>query len=100
MFVEEGLVRGHMGAAKRVLGREGGTCWVPCSPVALILSGGPTKRRTSCHSPHSFDVLLQSSHTPLQKSRGLFLFIMRFGGFVGEPVDKPRSRKKNQDKAR
>ena len=94
MLVGEGLVIGHMGAARRVLGREGGTCWVPCSPVTLILSGGLTKRRTSCHSRRSFDVLLQSSHTPLQRSRGLFLFIMRIGGFVGEPVDKPHSGKK------
>lgn len=96
MLVGEGLVRGHMGAARRVLGREGGTCGVPCSPVTLILSGGLTKRRTSCHSRRSFDVLFQSSHTLLQKSRGLFLFIMRIGGFVGEPVDKPHSRRRRK----
>lgn len=82
-MVGEGLLNGHMGAA----GWEGGTCGVPCSPATLILSGDLTKGRTSCHSRHSFDVLLQSS--PLQRSQGLFLFIMRIGGFVGEPVDKP-----------
>lgn len=62
LLVGEGFVSGQMGAAKRVLGPEGETSWVPCSPVTLILSGGPTKRRTSCHSPRSFDVPLQSSH--------------------------------------
>lgn len=62
--VGEGLVNGHMGAAgEGVLGRERGTCGVPCSPVTLILSGDPTMRRTSCHSHRSFDVLLQNSHT-------------------------------------
>lgn len=63
MVVGEGLVNGHMGAAGRVLRREGGTCGVPCSPVTLILSGDLTKRRTSCHSHRSFDVLLRNSHT-------------------------------------
>lgn len=56
MMVGEGLVNDHMGAA----GREGGTCGVPCSPATLILSGDLSKRRTSCHSPHSFDVLTTS----------------------------------------
>lgn len=75
--------------------RRGGTCGVPCSPVTLILSGERTKRRTSCHSRRSFDVLLRHSrtHTPLQRSRGLFLFIMRIGFFVARLVDKPHSRK-------
>ena len=97
MLIGEGLVSGHMGAARRVLGQEGGTCWVPCSPVTLILSGGLTKRRTSCHSHRSFDVL-QSSHTHTHTSWSLFLFIMRIGGFVGEPLDKPRSGKKSKIK--
>ena len=83
MLVGEGLVSGHMGAARRVLVREGGTCGVPCSPVTLILSGGPTKRRTSCHSRRSFDVLLQSSlahthththkHPTSEESRPVFV---------------------------
>lgn len=64
MVVGEGLVSSHMGAARRVLEQEGGTCWVPCSPVTLILSGGLTKRRTSCHSRRSFDVLIQSPPPP------------------------------------
>lgn len=67
MLVGEGLVSGHMEAARRVLLREGGTCGVPCTPATLILSGGLTKRRTSCHSRRSFDVLLHT-HTALQKS--------------------------------
>lgn len=56
MMAGEGLVNDHMGAA----GWEGGTCGVPCSPATLILSGDLTKRRTSCHSPRSFDVLTTS----------------------------------------
>ena len=74
--------------------------WGPMFSVTVILSGGLTKRRTSCHSRRSFDVPLQSSHTPLQRSQGLFLFIMRIGGFVGEPVDKPCSRRGRKKKAR
>lgn len=54
------------------------------SHVLLILSGAPTKRRTSCHS---HDLLMSS---PLQ-SQSSFLLIMRIRGFVGEPVDKPNS---------
>lgn len=63
-----------MEAAGRVLGPKRGTGGVPCS-VTLILSGGRAKRRTSCHSHHSLDVLLQRAHThtPLQRGRGLFL---------------------------
>lgn len=40
MLVGESLVSSHMGAVRRVTGREGGTCWVSCTPVTLILSGG------------------------------------------------------------
>lgn len=58
-MVGEGLVNDHMGAE----GWEGGTCE---AHVLLILSGALTKRRTSCHSPRSFDI-------PTSESRLVFV---------------------------
>ena len=87
IVVGEGLVNGHMGAA----GRGGRYLWGPMFCCHSDLIRGPDQEEDQLSLSPPFDV---HTHAPLQKTQGLLLFIMRTGGFVGEPLHQTY-RKKN-----